>query len=73
MIGGVKVIYRNIVSSDIKPGSDRKDNIINLSLDRSIISDISQRSRNYILKDVIFHRSPNEDVMNKEEKPNLLN
>jgi hypothetical protein len=63
----VKVIYSNIVSSDIKPESDRKDNIINISLDGSMLSDISQNSRNYILK----HRSPDESIKVKE-KPNLL-
>lgn len=67
----VKVKYYNTACSDIKLESDKKENIINLSLDGSMISDISQKSRNYILKDVIFHRSPDEPV--KVEKPSILN
>ncbi len=71
MVRRVKVYLLKLAFSDIKPESDKKENIINLSLDGSMISDISQKSRNYILKDVIFHRSPDENI--KTEKPSILN
>ncbi len=69
----VRVFCFNIACSDIKPESDKKENIINLSLDGSMISDISQKSRNFILKDVIFNRSPDDCIKAKGEKPNILN
>jgi hypothetical protein len=71
----VKVYIFNPVCSDIKNDGDKKENIINISLDGSMISDISQKSRNFILKDTIFHRSPDDSNKDKikEEKPNILN
>ncbi len=67
--------YLEIKSSNGSLYDQSKDNIINLTLDGSSISDISHKSRNYILKDVILNNSPKSKTLDKEdkEKPQILN
>jgi hypothetical protein len=60
-----------VTVDDNKSINDEK--VVNISLNGSVLSDISYNSKNYPPKDTIFLTSPIKGKKEESNKPNILN